>query len=82
MLDSAQRVFSDETTVSIKYGSAEGAGPRGTSVIGSVPLGAWETLLECAGRNANVIAETWTQLARVDTGGRSARRSDPQRCAC
>jgi transposase len=44
MLDPARLVFIDETAVSTNMVRLRGRAPRGTRVIGTVPLGAWETL--------------------------------------
>ena len=44
MLDPARLVFIDETAVSTNMVRLKGRAPRGTRVIGTVPLGTWETL--------------------------------------
>jgi transposase len=44
MLDPARLVFIDETAVSTKMVRLRGRAPRGARVIGTVPLGAWETI--------------------------------------
>ena len=44
MLDPARLVFIDETAVSTNLVRLRGRAPRGNRVIGSVPLGAWETI--------------------------------------
>jgi transposase len=44
MLDPARLVFIDETAVSTNMVRLRGRAPRGTRVVGTVPLGAWETL--------------------------------------
>ena len=44
MLDPARLVFIDETAVSTNLVRLRGRAPRGDRVIGSVPLGAWETI--------------------------------------
>ena len=44
MLDPARLVFIDETAVSTNLVRLRGRAPRGERVIGSVPLGAWETI--------------------------------------
>jgi len=44
MLDPARLVFIDETAVSTNMVRLRGRAPRGTRVIGTVPLGAWKTL--------------------------------------
>ena len=44
MLDPTQLVFIDETAVSTNMVRLRGRGPRGVRVIGTVPLGAWETI--------------------------------------
>jgi len=44
MLDPARLVFIDETAVSTNMVRLRGRAPRGVRVIGSVPLGAWETI--------------------------------------
>jgi len=44
MLDPARLVFIDETAVSTNMVRLRGRAPRGVRVIGTVPLGAWETI--------------------------------------
>jgi transposase len=44
MLDPARLVFIDETAVSTNMVRLRGRAPRGARVIGTVPLGAWETI--------------------------------------
>jgi transposase len=44
MLDPARLVFIDETAVSTNLVRLRGRAPRGDRVIGTVPLGAWETI--------------------------------------
>jgi transposase len=44
MLDPARLVFIDETAVSTNMVRLRGRAPRGTRVIGTVPLGAWQTI--------------------------------------
>jgi transposase len=44
MLDPARLVFIDETAVSTNMVRLRGRAPRGIRVIGTVPLGAWETI--------------------------------------
>jgi transposase len=44
MLDPARLVFIDETAVSTNMARLWGRAPRGTRVIGTVPLGAWKTI--------------------------------------
>jgi transposase len=44
MLDPARLVFIDETAVSTNMVRLRGRAPRGVRLIGSVPLGAWETI--------------------------------------
>jgi len=44
MLDPARLVFIDETAVSTNLVRLLGRAPRGERVIGSVPLGTWETI--------------------------------------
>src|SRR6195256_5695114 len=44
MLDPARLVFIDETAVSTNLVRLKGRAPRGVKVIGTVPLGAWETI--------------------------------------
>jgi hypothetical protein len=44
MLDPARLVFIDETAVSTNMVRLRGRAPRGDRVIGTVPLGAWETI--------------------------------------
>lgn len=44
MLDPARLVFIDETAVSTNLVRFNGRAPRGKRVIGSVPLGTWETI--------------------------------------
>ena len=44
MLDPARLVFIDETAVRTNLVRLRGRAPRGTRVIGSVPLGEWKTI--------------------------------------
>ena len=44
MLDPARLVFIDETAVSTNLARVRGRAPSGDRVIGTVPLGAWETI--------------------------------------
>jgi len=44
MLDPARLVFIDETAVSTNLVRLNGRAPRGERVIGSVPLGTWQTI--------------------------------------
>ena len=44
MLDPARLVFLDETAVSTNLVRLNGRAPRGERVIGSVPLGTWQTI--------------------------------------
>jgi transposase len=44
MLDPARLVFIDETAVSTNMVRLNGRAPRGVRLIGSVPLGTWETI--------------------------------------
>jgi len=44
MWDAARLVFIDETAVSTNLVRLRGRAPRGVRVIGSVPLGAWQTI--------------------------------------
>src|SRR5271165_5234501 len=44
MLDPARLLFIDETAVSTNLVRLNGRAPRGERVVGSVPLGAWETI--------------------------------------
>jgi transposase len=44
MLDPARLVFIDETAVSTNMVRLRARAPRGARVIGTVPLGAWETI--------------------------------------
>ena len=44
MLDPARLVFIDETAVSTNMARLRGRAPRGARVIGTVPLGTWETI--------------------------------------
>jgi len=44
MFDPARLVFIDETAVSTNMVRLRGRAPRGVRVIGTVPLGAWETI--------------------------------------
>ena len=44
MLDPARLVFIDETAVSTNMVRLRGRAPRGVRVIGTVPLGTWETI--------------------------------------
>ena len=53
MLDPARLVFIDETAVSTNLIRLRGRAPRGVRVIGTVPLGAWETITFVAGLRHN-----------------------------
>ena len=44
MLDPARLVFIDETAVSTNLVRLRGRAPRGTRLVGSVPLGEWKTI--------------------------------------
>ena len=44
MLDPARLVFIDETEVSTNLARLRGRAPKGTRVVGTVPLGAWKTI--------------------------------------
>jgi transposase len=44
MFDPARLVFIDETAVSTNMARLRGRAPRGMRVIGTVPLGAWQTI--------------------------------------
>jgi hypothetical protein len=44
MLDPAWLVFIDETAGSTNLARLRGRAPRGIRVIGTVPLGAWDTI--------------------------------------
>jgi transposase len=44
MFDPAQLVFIDETAVSTNMVRLRGRGPRGARLIGTVPLGTWQTI--------------------------------------
>jgi transposase len=44
MFDPTRLVFIDETAVSTNLVRLKGRGPRGERVIGSVPLGSWQTI--------------------------------------
>jgi transposase len=44
MLDPARLVFIDETAVSTNMVRLRGRAPRGARVVGTVPLGRWETI--------------------------------------
>jgi transposase len=44
MLDPARLVFIDETAVSTNLVRLKGRAPRGTRLVGQVPLGEWKTL--------------------------------------
>ena len=44
LLDPARLVFIDETAVSTNLTRLRGRAPRGVRVIGTVPLGAWDTI--------------------------------------
>jgi transposase len=53
MLDPARLVFIDETAVSTNLTRLRGRAPRGIRVIGTVPLGAWQTITFVAGLRCN-----------------------------
>jgi transposase len=55
MLDPARLVFIDETAVSTKMVRLRGRAPRGGRVIGTVPLGAWETITFVAALRHNKV---------------------------
>jgi hypothetical protein len=44
MLDAARLVFIDAAAVGTNMVRLRGQAPRGVQVIGTVPLGAWETI--------------------------------------
>jgi transposase len=44
MLDPARLVFIDETAVSTNLARLRGRAPRGTRLVGHVPLGTWKTI--------------------------------------
>ena len=43
-LDPARLVFIDETAVSTNLARLKGRAPKGVRVIGTVPLGSWQTI--------------------------------------
>jgi transposase len=53
MLDPARLVFIDETAVSTNLVRLRGRAPRGARLIGSAPLGRWETITFVAGLRHN-----------------------------
>jgi len=53
MFDPARLVFIDETAVSTNLVRLNGRAPRGERVIGSVPLGTWQTITFVAGLRHN-----------------------------
>ena len=53
LLDPARLVFIDETAVSTNMVRLKARAPRGVRVIGTVPLGAWETITFVAGLRHN-----------------------------
>jgi transposase len=53
MLDPARLVFIDETAVSTNLAQLRGRAPRGIRLIGSAPLGQWETITFVAGFRHN-----------------------------
>lgn len=53
MLDPAKLVFIDETAVSTNLVRLRGRAPRGVRLIGSAPLGQWETITFVAGLRHN-----------------------------
>ena len=53
MLDPARLVFIDETAVSTNMVRLRGRAPRGVRVIGTVPLGRWETITFVAALHHN-----------------------------
>ncbi len=55
MLDPARLVFIDETAVSTNMVRLRGRAARGVRVIGTVPLGAWETITFVAALRHNKI---------------------------
>src|SRR5262245_15936756 len=77
MLDPARLVFIVETAVSMNMARLRGRAPRGVRVIGSVPLGRWETITFVAAlRDNKMIASMVVEgamtgemfLACVETG--------------
>jgi transposase len=57
MLDAARLVFIDETAVSTNMVRLRGRALRGVRVIGTVPLGAWETITFVAALRHNKMTE-------------------------
>lgn len=72
MLDPARLVFIDETAVSTNLVRLRGRAPRGDRVIGSVPLGAWETITFVAALRHN-------KMTTRDGGRRRHDRRDVPR---
>jgi hypothetical protein len=60
MLDPGRLVFIDETAVSTNLVRLRGRTPRGNRVIGSVPLGAWETITFVAALRHNKMTAPWS----------------------
>jgi hypothetical protein len=63
MLDPARLVFIDETAISTNLVRLRGRAPRGDRVIGSVPLGAWETITFVAALRHNIMTHRWWSKA-------------------
>jgi hypothetical protein len=55
MLDPARLVFIDETAVSTNLVRLRGRAPRGTRLIGHVPLGEWKTITFVAALRHNKL---------------------------
>jgi len=55
MFDPARLVFIDETAVSTNMARLRGRAPRGMRVIGTVPLGAWQTITFVAALRHNIM---------------------------
>ena len=70
MLDPARLVFIDETAVSTNLARVRGRAPSGDRVIGTVPLGAWETITFVAALRHNKMTSPAPKLPIVTyTGG-------------
>ena len=87
MLDPARLVFIDETAVSTNLARVRGRAPSGDRVIGTVPLGAWETITFVAALRHNKMTARWVvegamtgeivpRLYRAVLRSRAPRRND------
>ena len=74
MLDPARLVFIDETAASTNMVRLRGRAPPGSRVIGTIPLGAWETLTFVGALRHNKVS------APMVIEGAMTRRDVPRPC--